>query len=68
MKLKPYNFSFVFDGDMTLSNFDATSDNLLCNDSVNRDDVVSKLIQFTSLHRAYLLVKFDDELKVSHFE
>ena len=48
----------IFDGVMTPSNFNVMSDNLLGHNSVSRDDIISKLSQFTSLNRAYLLVKF----------
>ena len=50
-----------FDGDLTSSYFDAISDNLRRHNSVKRDDVILKLCQFTSLHRAHLLVKFHDD-------
>ena len=46
---------------MTSLNFDVMSDILWRHNSVNRDDVVLKVSQFTSLHRAYLLVKFHDD-------
>ena len=40
---------------------DVMSDNLRRHNSVNGDDVILKFCQFTSLHRAYLLVKFYDD-------
>ena len=51
-------------GDMTPSNFDVMSDNLWLHNSVNGGDVILKLSQFTSLHRAYLLVKFGHVTKI----
>ena len=40
-------------------------DNLLRHNSVDRDDIHSKLIQSTSLHRVYLLVKIQDDQSCS---
>ena len=55
-------------GDMTPSNFDVMSDNLWRHNSVNGGDVILKLSQFTSLHRAYLLViKFHDDQRSRTF-
>ena len=56
----------ILDGDMTSSNL-KSSDILWRHNSVNRDDVVLKLSQFTSLHRAYLLVKFHDDRRSGTF-
>ena len=33
----------------------------MSHNSINRDDIISKLSQFTSIYRAYLLVKFHDD-------
>ena len=51
----------IFEGDMTSSNFKVMSENLSRHNSVDRDDVVLRLSQFTSLHNAYLLAKFHDD-------
>ena len=42
----------IFDRDMTSSNFGVMSDNLRRHNSVNRDDVILKLCQFTFLYIA----------------
>ena len=49
---------------MTSSNFDVMSDNLWSHKSVNKDNVVSKLTKFNSQHRAHLLFKFHDYLRI----
>ena len=51
----------IFDKDITSSNFNVMSDNLRHHNSAKRDDVNLKICQFTSLYRAYLLVKFHDD-------
>ena len=51
----------IFDGGMTSSNVDVMLDILWRHKSVNKDDFVSKLSQFTSFHNAYLLVIFYDD-------
>ena len=59
----------LFDGDIPSSNFDVELDNLWRQNLVNRDDVISKLIRFTCLHRLYLLMNFQDDrnpLNVHH--
>ena len=56
-----WNNSAIHDVNMTSSNFDVMSDNLWHHNSANTDDVVSKLSQFISRYRAYLLVDFHDD-------
>ena len=51
----------IFDGDTTSSNFDVMLDNLRHYNSVNRDNVILKLCEFTSIHKAYLLAKFHND-------
>ena len=56
--------TYIFYGDMTSSNFEVMSDNLRHQNSVNRDDVILNLCQYTSLRRPYLLVKFHDDRRI----
>ena len=51
----------IFDGDITSSNFDVMSNYSRRHNSINKGDVILKLCQFISPHRAYLLVQFHDD-------
>ena len=58
---------FQSSADIFYAKFDVMSDNLWRHNSVNIDDVISKSSHFTSLHKAYLLVKFHDQSEIYLF-